>query len=459
MPSLTTYDMQDLNQLHKISAAEYLARKLEIEKRNAYYEGNQKRWLIDPKTKQELAENVTINVTQKIIDQSVSLLFGESPEIETHDEAIDMLVEKMEDRNYDDIFFNSLCAAGSIAGHVFVKLIKEADTVRWVMMNPALVSVFWRPDDAKVANAYKIQWVDGKDEYRQDIVKLDTGYWLVRDMKRSGYNANWQLVSDVIWPYDFAPIVDWQNLPNYLGYYGKTDLTSLEINDAINFTASNINMILKHHAHPKTIGTGVRNDQVKETAVQGFWSIESPDAKVYNLEMQSDLSASMNFLAFLRSEFFSQQRAVDAQSVKDKIGQLTNFGLRVLFSDAIQKNATKQLLYGYGIKELVYRSLILMGVSIDPNTIDVDFQDPMPVNDKENSERVKLELESGVISKKTASEQLGYDWEEQAAELAEEKQASSASLGNSLLNAMREMDGENPADSGNMSIDSMNEDA
>jgi hypothetical protein len=278
-------------------------------------------------------------------------------------------------------------------------------------------------------------------------------------MKRSGYNANWQLVSDVIWPYDFAPIVDWQNLPNYLGYYGKTDLTSLEINDAINFTASNINMILKHHAHPKTIGTGVRNDQVKETAVQGFWSIESPDAKVYNLEMQSDLSASMNFLAFLRSEFFSQQRAVDAQSVKDKIGQLTNFGLRVLFSDAIQKNATKQLLYGYGIKELVYRSLILMGVSIDPNTIDVDFQDPMPVNDKENSERVKLELESGVISKKTASEQLGYDWEEQAAELAEEKQASSASLGNSLLNAMREMDGENPADSGNMSIDSMNEDA
>lgn len=449
MPSLTQYDYNDLDQLHKLAQEEYLVRRAEIETRNAYYEGKQKKWLIDPKTKKELAENITINVTQKIIDQSVSMLFGESPEIEAHDESIDMLIEKMEDRNLDDVFYNSLCASGSIAGHVYVKLIKEPDTVRWVMMNPALVTVYWKPDDGKVATAYKIAWTEGTTDYRQDIVRLDDNNWLVRDLIRKG-SGNWEVTKEDAWQYPFAPIVDWQNLPNYLGYYGKTDLTSLELNDAINFTASNINLILKHHAHPKTIGTGVRADQVKETAVQGFWSIENEAASVYNLEMQSDLSSSMNYLGFLRSEFFSQQRAVDIASMKDKVGQLTNFGLRVLFSDAIQKNETKQLLYGYGIKELVFRSLVLMGVTIDANTIDVDFTDPMPVNDKENAERIKLELESRIISRQTASEQLGYDWDEQLAEMEKEKQMASASLGQSLLAAMRKQDSENPADIGNM---------
>lgn len=449
MPSLTEYQYNDLNQLHNLAQTEYLARRVEIETRNAYYDGVQKKWLVDPKTKKELAENIVINVTQKIIDQSVSLLFGESPEIETHDESIDMLIERMEDHNLDDVFYNSLCASGSIAGHVYVKLVPQDGTIRWVMMNPALVTVFWRPDDGKVATAYKIQWTEGNTDYRQDIVRIDDNNWIVRDMIRRG-SGNWEITKEDNWAFPFAPIVDWQNLPNYLGYYGKTDLTSLALNDAINFTASNINLILKHHAHPKTIGTGVRADQLKDTAVQGFWAIESDAARVYNLEMQTDLTSSMNFLAFLRSEFFSQQRAVDVASVKDKVGQLTNFGLRVLFSDAIQKNATKQLLYGYGIKELVYRSLVLLGVTIDANTIDVDFTDPMPVNDKENAERIKIELESGVISRQTASEQLGYDWAEQSAELAQEKAMAGASLGSALLAAMQKQDSENPADSGNM---------
>jgi hypothetical protein len=449
MPSLTNYDYNNLDQLHKIAQEEYAVRRAEIEKRNAYYEGNQKRWLINPKTKKELDENVVINVTQKIIDQSVSMLFGETPEIEAHDDSVNLLIEQMEDNNLDDVFYNSLCASGSIAGHVYVKLIKTPDSVRWVMMNPALVSVYWKPDDGKIATAYKISWTEGQTDYRQDIARIDENNWIVRDMIRRG-SGNWEVTKEDVWAYPFAPIIDWQNLPNYLGYYGKTDLTSIDLNDAINFTASNINLILKHHAHPKTIGTGVRADQIKETAVQGFWGIESEAAKVYNLEMQTDLSSSMNYLAFLRGEFFSQQRAVDISSMKDKVGQLTNFGLRVLFSDAIQKNTTKQLLYGYGIKELIYRSLVLMGVTIDANIIDVDFQDPMPINDKENAERIKLELESGVISKQTASEQLGYDWEEQLAEMEKEKLTAGASLGAALLEAMRKQDSENPADVGSM---------
>ncbi len=435
MPSITEINMTDLAQLSKVADTEYLARMMDIANRQAYYMGDQKKWLVDPKTKKPKPENITVNVAQKIVDQSVSMLFGGAPMITAETEAQNALIEALTDYNSDDVFFHSIAAAGSIGGHVYVKLIDEPDGVRWVSLNPALVSVFWRWDDAKRAAAYKIQWVEGTTDYRQDIIALDES-WLVRDLKREK-SADWTITNEETWAYPFAPIVEWQNLPNYLGYYGVSDLTALPINDAINFTASNINSILKNHAHPQTIGTGVRVDQVKETAVEGFWAIESESAKVYNLEMQSDLQSSMDFLGFLRAEFFSQQRAVDVSNLKDKIGQLTNFGLRVMFSDAMQKNATKQLLYGWGLKEIMYRSLALKGVTIDPRSINVDFVDPLPVNDLEGANRIKTEIESGIISKQTGSEELGYDWLEEAARMAAEKQTSQTDLGASLLAAMR----------------------
>jgi len=444
MPNLIIYDANNLDALRADGQDEYIARKIQIERAYDYYAGEMKKWLVDPKTKNELPENVTINLAQKIIDQSVSMLMGESPEIDAHDDAANAALEAVIDRSLDDIFFHTLAASGAISGHMFVKIVPSANGVRWVLIDPSIVQAFWLPDDSRRPIAYKIQWNSGKTEYRQDIALVD-GAWVVRDMTRRSYDGAWELTAETAWPYPFPPIVDGQNLPDYQSYYGRSDLTGLEINDAVNFVASNVNLILKHHAHPKTIGTGVKSEQVKETAVAGFWAIENDAARVFNLEMQSDLSSSMAYLQFLRNEFFSQQRAVDIQSVKDKVGALTNFGLRVFFSDAIQKNNTKKLLYGYIIKELAYRTLLLMGYSVNAQDIDVRFSDPMPVNDLENASRIKTELESGIISRETAAKELGYEWADETLRMTAEKSSQGASVGQALLDAMRKMDATNPA--------------
>ena len=438
MPSLAEIKYEDLDQLHKAANDEYLARSMAIGKRQEYYNGNHKKWLIDPLTKKPTSQNVTVNVTQKIVDQSVSMLFGGDLVIKTGNDALDAVVEAMEDYNFDEAFYTSLAASGSIGGHCYVKIMQDESGIRWVMLNPSLVSVFWSPSDLRDVIAYKIQWSEGATEYRQDIIK-DGATWIMRDLQREK-SGQWKITNDQVWEYEFAPIVDWQNLPNFTGYYGKSDLTALELNDAINFVSSNINAILYYHAHPRTIGTGVRADQVKQTAVNGFYAIENNDAKVYNLEMESDLSSSQSYLAFLRNEFFSQQRAVDIQSVKDKVGQLTNFGLRVLFSDAIQKNATKQILYGYGIKELIYRSLVIAGANVEARNINVEFVDPMPVNDLENANRIKTQIESGITSRQTGAEEMGYDWITEASRMASERAEQSASIGNALMDAIRATD-------------------
>ena len=60
-----------------------------------------------------------------------------------------------------------------------------------------------------------------------------------------------------------------------------------------------------------------------------------PNALIQNLEMQSDLNSSLNFIRYLRQALFDVSRAVDIDSMADKLGSLTNFGLRVLYQDAL----------------------------------------------------------------------------------------------------------------------------
>lgn len=441
MPALEDFKFDDLNQLSELAKTEYLARKGEIEKRLNYYDGIHKKWLIDPVTKEPTSENVTINLVKKIIDQTTSFLFGDSPDITTGDKTTDGKVEALEDANQDDLFYTNIGESGSIAGHVFVKLVPDDEKgVRWVRQNPALVTAFWSPEDGQRAIAYKIEWSVGKVDYRQDIIfDSNTNQWVIRDLTKTG--DNWQRrKEDTIWPYPFSPIVDWQNLPDFTAFYGASDLNALGLNDSVNFTASNINRILKYHAHPKTIGIGIKPSDIQATAVDGLWTVENEAARINNLEMQSDLASSMSYLEFLEGAFYSQQRAVDMTTMKDRIGQLTNFGLRTLFSDALSKNSTKQMLYGYGIKEIIYRSLAIMGVTIEPRNIDVKFKDPLPLNEKEITEMAKLQKESGFISSQTGSEETGHDWLQESVRMAAEKQSQAADLGAALARAMRDQD-------------------
>lgn len=463
MPALSGIDINDLKQLSDIAAEEYLMRKTAIERRQAYYKGDQKRWMIDPITRQPTAENVIVNVSQKVVDQTVSFLFGDSPNIKTGEEVVDpstnegikspadVTVEFIEDENKDDIFYSNVGVLGSVAGHVFIKIIPDARMgARWVLQDPSLCTAYWSPDDRTRAIAYKIEWMQGTTAYRQDVIQ-DGAVWIVRDLRKL-HQGEWERIREDVWPFEFAPIVDGQNLPDPMGYYGVSDLDALDLNDSINFTASNIGRILKFHAHPKTVATGVSVDQIKATSIDGLWAIDSETAKVSNLEMQSDLASSMSYLHFLISSFYSQNRAVDIDSIRDKIGQLTNFGLRLLFNDALSKNSIKQNMYKYLIKELIYRSLRIMNVQVEARNIDIEFSDPLPTNGQELAQTVKTEIESGIISKQTGSEETGHDWADEQARMEQEKQSTNAGIGNALADAMRQMDASNPMDAENTAV-------
>lgn len=430
MPGLVSYPYDRPGDLDRMASEELAQRQKQIDAAWAYYEGNHRRPL---KVRAgQPNDNVILNMCRKVIEQAVSLLFGQMPEFEVgseEDEEADSLLRAIWRENNQPIFLHNLALQGALTGHVFVKLAPSQAGVRFVLLNPRMVTVFWRPDDMAAVTAYSIGFAQDDVELRQDLV-AEGGVWLVRDLRRER-GRDWQVAGETIWGYPWAPLVEWQNLPDPEEYYGDPDLVRPELNDVLNFLASNTNRILKFHAHPKTIGVGMRASDLQETSVDGFWSIPNPDAKVNNLEMQSDLGSSLAYLQLLQGWFFAEHRAVDMTTFARDLGNITNFGLRTLYKDALDKLLTKRALYGAGLEDLSERALALLGYAERPV---VSWPDPLPYNDQEEIAGIQTEMGLGILSKETATGLRGRNWEQEQ-ERIEQEGAMSDNIGNRLLAA------------------------
>ena len=137
--------------------------------------------------------------------------------------------------------------------------------------------------------------------------------------------------------------------------------------------------------------------------------------------MQSDLSSSQQFLLGLRQSMFDIGRTVDITSLSDKLGALTNFGLRVLFYDALAKLGSKRELYGEALTEINHRHLS-PGWTV-PNTDGgkVVWPEPLPQSETDQVTADQFDLQNGIASKQTIATSRGYDWNLEQERLADEK--------------------------------------
>jgi len=214
--------------------------------------------------------------------------------------------------------------------------------------------------------------------------------------------------------------VDWPNLPDPNGYYGMNDIrTGGAVNSALNFLMSNMARIIKHHAHPKTIIIGANADEVQQTAVDRLWTIRNENAQILNLEMQSDLSSSMELVRMLRRFFFDSGREVDPSSVHDRLGDLTNFALRVLYTDTLAKGGTKRLLAGDGLRRVCRCVLDLMGFGF-AHPITVTWPKAIPTDDLADAQALAIDRQHG-LSRETYLERRGYEPEQEMARVQLER--------------------------------------
>jgi hypothetical protein len=317
-------------------------------------------------------DNVTVNLCRAIVDKGVSFLFGQDIDFELIEGETTEAEEWLNAcwaANRKLTLLQKLALSGAIAGHAFVKIVidQAREYPRLVVLDPATVVVSVAPDDHERVLSYRIQFptIDpetGRPVVLRQLIVPEGGRWLIRDEKAYS-GERWLAVSETVWPYEFAPIVDCQNLPNPHDYWGVSDLEDdvLRLNDTINFLLSNLIRIVRYHAHPKTWGRGFRADQL-DLSVDETIILPSPEAELRNLEMQSDLSSSIQLYLRLREAFHEIARVPEIATGRvEGVGSLSGIALQILYQPLIEKTETKRRLYGGLLVELNRRLLAIGG--------------------------------------------------------------------------------------------------
>ena len=394
---------------------------------------------------------IIVNFIGLLVDRSVAMLFGREPEFNLPGESDapeQVYIDAVWNANKKMQLLKRAAVYGAETGTCYMKILPDGALTkdgraipRLVVLDPATVTMDALPEDIDTIIRYTIAYtitdpITGKDKTTKQVFEHDveTGYWNIT-YSESINGGKWAVTNEQVWEWDFAPIVHWHNLPDVGSVYGRPDITDdlIDLQDKINFVSSNTAKIIKYHAYPKTWGRGFANVSKVQWGVDDMLMSNDPNALVQNVEMQSDLSSSLSFIRYLRQALFDVSRAVDIDSLSDKLGSLTNFGLRVLYQDALGKLEEKRGLYAEAIVEINHRLLELAGAG-DTDGGEVEWPDVMPENENEIAMAVKSDLELGLVSKQTAAGLRGYTWADEEARMSDEKVAAD-NVGAALLRA------------------------
>ena len=421
--------------------------------RRDYRLGEQKRFL--RKTREGFDDNVVGNFLGLALDRGISLLFGKEVEFEWEEgapqETIDF-IDGIWEANNKPILLHKLAMYGGEDGTVFVKLVPDMGW-RIIAQDPIFKDIQTDPDDdervIRYITQYKIMDGDSEISKRETItvgnledMSQAVTTWIIRnEIASRATGGKWQVVSEEVWPYPLPPIIHWQNLPMVGNVWGMPDISDdvIELQDKSNFSISNVNRIIRLFAHPfrwsrgfggKRVATGDTAEM--DTGPDKMPNVESPTAEINQLTPVGDVPGAVTHSLNLRQIIFDVTRNTDITSMKDRVGTLTNFGLRILFFDALNKLDTKRNLYGWGLREINRR--LQMFSNLEPVDCRVVWKDPLPADETALYTNVQAALSMGVISKATAASKLGYDFEEEKAKM-EEEQTANDNVGAMILRA------------------------
>ncbi|GIK73817.1 MAG: hypothetical protein BroJett021_28050 [Chloroflexota bacterium] len=387
-------------------------------------------------------DNVAVNYVRLIVDKGVSFLFGQPFQFELDSDSskrtpAEQWLDECMRVNGGQLLWQKLAVNGGVCGHCFVKIVPSATPggyPRLVNLSPEYVTVVCDPDDIDLVWRYIIQYpAMGKEGERlvvRQVIERDAGgRWTITD-EVSVNNGSWETRQAIQWPWNWAPVVDMQNLPSPNEYYGVADVEEdvLRLNYAINFTLSNLQRIIRFHAHPRTWGQGFAANTLKMGVDETI--VLPAGATLQNLEMQSDLTSSITYYERLKMALHETAHVPEVATGKlENAGALSGVALRILYQPLLDRTEQKRLTYGSLIVELFRRLLDMAGYGPD-NLVRLTWPELLPSNRLETLQAAVLESQIGV-SQDTTLRNLGYDPDIER----EKREMDGGMLGEQLLTA------------------------
>jgi len=406
-------------------------------------------------------DNVRVNKVRVVVDKGVSFLFGkpiqfvltteedeadagESPGAKQPTDPRQVYLDKCWLYNKQTTLLHKLAMNGAICGQAFLKIIpadpgQAFPTLK--VLDPATFDVITDPSDVDEVQRYIQTWtastidvdasgreVEREMRYRQTTKRVNEDGWVIVDEVSRMDAATWQTVGTTAWPHPYPPISACQNLPSPNEWWGISDIEDdvLGLNAQAGFTISNTQRIIRYHASPQSVATGVGPKGEISRDVDGVVVLPNPDAKLWNLEMQSDLKAACQQYDDLCEAIHEVARvpAISTGTLTN-LGQLSGVALQVLYQPLLEKTSTKREFYGEMLCELSRRLLDLAGLGDDAE-IDINWPEMLPVDPLQQRQALLLEDQMAVVSKQTIAESLDRDWDTEQERMANEKAATVA---------------------------------
>lgn len=396
-------------------------------------------------------DNVMVNTSRVIVDKGVSFLFGKGVTWNLDKSETRSPNEKYLDDtwtfNQKETLLHQLAINGGVTGHAFLKIQLQQPFVRLRVLDSSRVEVVSADNDYTDVQMYIIRWegkvddVTGKQmQYRQLVQRIPAAFeidvdmniveiplhWVLIDqqMESSKFGTkdeNWTTTGIEVWNYPFAPIVDCQNLPCPNRYWGTSDLEEdiIKLNEAINRALSNINRIIRLHAHPKTWSSGLTETQIHQLIIDpdGVIHLPGEQGKLQNLEMMSDLSSSLNYYKELKAALYEISRVPKiAFGNEENVNYLAAVAMQVLYGPLIEKTDVKHKTYGYLIIE-ANRRILSIAQAGDDLMCDLLWPNMLP-KDIDLESRVALAKQQAGVSVATTLSELGHNPEYEKAQRA-----------------------------------------
>lgn len=225
--------------------------------------------------------------------------------------------------------------------------------------------------------------------------------------------------------YGFIPVVHIKNKPNSSGYYGKSDANDiLKINKVYNELMQQLKAVIDYHVTPTTVITGASAKSLKKGLGQ-IWSGLPAEANVFNLGLDVDLSATVNYAKDLKAAMHELSDV--PENALGKIQAISNTSaaaLQITYHPLIQQANVKAMTYGEGITKLNTMILRVLQIEDKKNErlkqlkqlvpefitemrIEPVFAYGFPKDRTDELNRAQMELNMKLSSRKEIMERMG----------------------------------------------------
>ena len=242
--------------------------------------------------------------------------------------------------------------------------------------------------------------------------------------------------------YGVIPFVQIKNFVLAGRNYGVSDLADIiPMNVEYNLKKSNVSEILDYHAAPVTLVFGAKIGNLEKGANK-LWGGLPKDAKVQNLELNSDLGASNTYLDNLKLEMcevggIPETVLGGAKSISNTSGvALQYMNLPLIEKTRVKRQSTEDGLER--LNEMILVVSLLEGLITKDKDIpmrdflhtEVSLPDTLPKDTLLELQQIQIELQSGLESRAGALKRMGReDIENKIKEIDEEREKNPSIFG------------------------------